>query len=279
LTGFFQNWVFQAIEQEIVARDRQALAVALGRLGDPRIVANLRVAARPDEHPGYVQIPSGRYYVGEKKKAVDLDEAFWLSKYPVTNSQYALFLAEGGYTAEEHWLEDGWRWLQDGHVTSPKHWRNPDFNAPNQPVVGVSYWEADAFCRWVGGFLPTGFQWEAAARGPRRLEYPWGDQWEGGIYNSLEAELGRTSVVGIFPRDRSDLTGVMDMAGNVLEWCQQDIDKAARTVFRGGCGRDSAGGCRAVSRFGIDPQYRDYDMGFRVAAVPTGGPKNKRAEG
>jgi formylglycine-generating enzyme required for sulfatase activity len=96
---------------------------------------------------------------------------------------------------------------------NPVFWRNADFNAPNQPVVGVSWWEAEAFCRWAGVVLPTEQQWEAAARGPAGLVYPWGDDWDSGICNS-ENKLGRTSAVGIFPRDKSPF-GLYDMAGNV----------------------------------------------------------------
>lgn len=265
LARLFECCALEAFEQEIAVKDRHALSLALGRLGDPRIVADLRVTTHPDEHRGYVRIPAGRYYVGDKKEAVDLDETFWLLKYPVTNSQYALFLGEGGYTAKDLWSADGWQWLQEEQVESPMYWRDPVFNAPNQPVVGVSWWEAEAFCKWAGGFLPSERQWEAAARGPHGFAYPWGDAWEDGICNSLEAGLGCTSAVGVFPRDRSDCTGIMDMAGNVWEWCQ-DVEASFR-VFRGGSWGSGARGCRAAlrSRSGSLPFV---SLGFRVAAVP-----------
>ncbi len=133
----------------------------------------------------------------------------------MTNSQYALFVDDDGYSRQEFWSEEGWQWVQSEGIKAPTYWRNPEFNAPNQPVVGVSWWEAEAFCKWAGVRLPTEQQWEAAARGPDGLEYPWGNDWEDGICNSDEAGLGGTSAVGIFPRDASPF-GVMDMAGNVV---------------------------------------------------------------
>ena len=120
LISFFQKCVFQAIEQEIAVKDRHTLAVALGRLGDPRIVVDLRLKTHPDDHPGYVQIPAGTYVCGDEKQAVAIGEPFWLSKYPVTNSQYALFIEDGGYSRQEFWSDEGWRWVQNGGRCGPK---------------------------------------------------------------------------------------------------------------------------------------------------------------
>lgn len=274
LIGFFQRCVFRAIEQEIAVVDRQALAVALGRLGDPRIVLDLRVGTNPDGHLGYVKTPVGTYRVGEVKQDLVIDEPFWLSRYPVTNSQYALFLAEGGYTREEWWSAEGWRWLHEEGITEPALWRNHSFNARNQPVVGVSWWEAEAFCRWAGGRLPSEREWEAAARGPHGRVDPWGDEWEDGICNSRESGLGGTSAVGIFPRDFTS-EGISDMAGNVLEWCQDRLEATARVV-RGGSWDSNARDCRAANHLGHEPKRRDDRLGFRVAAVPPGGQSRTR---
>jgi len=269
LSGFFQKCVFQAIEQEIAVKDRHTLAVALGRLGDPRIVLDLRLKTHPDGHPGYVEIPAGKYYVGDEKRRVSIADPFWLSKYPVTNSQYAVFIQDGGYSRQEFWSAEGWQWIKGESVTAPAYWRNSEFNAPNQPVVCVSWWEAEAFCRWAGGSLPTEEQWEAAARGPQGFVYPWGDEWESGICNS-EVILGRTSVVGIFPHGSSPF-GLADMAGNVWEWCA-DAWAATHRVSRGGSWARGAGSCRSAYRLGWSgPARRHEDRGFRVvAAVPSG---------
>jgi formylglycine-generating enzyme required for sulfatase activity len=266
LTRFFQTWVLQAIEQEIAVKDRHTLGVALGRLGDPRIVVDLRLPADPDEHAGYVRIPAGTYYLGDQKQAVAITEPFWLSKYPVTNSQYALFVQDDGYARQDLWSDEGWRWLKKEHVLAPALWRNPDFNGPNQPVVGVSWWEAQAFCTWAGGSLPTEQQWEAAARGPEGLVYPWGDAWERGICNS-EMVIGGTSAVGIFARDKSPF-GVFDMAGNVWEWCADPLGAMPR-VFRGGSWDLVARVCRSAFRSGGEPAFRRDYLGFRVARGPS----------
>ncbi len=268
LTSFFQRCVLRAIEQEIAVKERQTLEVALGRLGDPRIVTDLRVGTDPAMHPGYQKIPAGDYLVGEKKKRLTIREPFWLSKYPVTNSQYAKFINAGGYTNQQYWSYAGWKWRIAVGVILPEFWRTAAFNSPNQPVVGVSWWEAEAFCCWAGGFLPSEQQWEAAARGPEGFEYPWGNTWEDGICNNKQTGLGGTSVVGVFPRSRSPL-GLEDMAGNVWEWCTDLWETwPTRLAFRGGCWGDDARSCWAADRNGARPQYLSESLGFRVAAVP-----------
>jgi hypothetical protein len=273
LTSFFQKCVFQAIEQEIGVKDRHTLAVALGRLGDPRIVVDLRLKTPPDNDPGYVKIDAGTYRLGEEKQAVSISGPFWLSKYPVTNSQYNQFMQDGGYARQELWSDEGWQWVKDERVADPDLWRNPEFNAPNQPVVGVSWWEAEAFCRWAGGVLPTEQQWEAAARGPQGLVYPWGDEWEDGICNSHEAQLGGTSAVGIFPRDDSPF-GLRDMAGNVWEWCADSWEKGGSDrVVRGGSWHDGASYCRAARRSGGEPSLRSHGLGFRLARTVSSLPR------
>lgn len=271
LTTFFQSCVFQAVEQEIAVRDRHTLAVALGRLGDPRIELDLRLKTNPDEHSGYVKIPAGKYYLGYGKQSIDIDGPYWLSKYPVTNSQYVLFLEDNGYSRQEFWSDGGWQWVTNKRVAAPAGWRDPDFNAPNQPVVGVSWWEADAFCRWAGGSLPTEQQWEAAARGPQGLEYPWGDEWEDGICNSPGARLYGTSAVGIFPRSNSSST-LADMAGNVWEWCTDLWEKGAsdRAIRGGSCAFFPPDTCRSAIRGKEEPACRDRYLGFRVARGPSG---------
>jgi len=272
LIGFFQTCVTQAIEQEIAVKDRQTLAVALGRLGDPRVTVDLRLTTHPDDHPGYLKIPADEYRLGDEKKRVRITKPFWLSKYPVTNSQYTLFVDDGGYSRREFWSDEGWQWLQSEVIKAPMFWRDPRYNTPNQPVVGVSWWEAEAFGKWAGGRLPSADEAEAAARGPEGFEYPWGDDWEDSICNSREARLGGTSVVGLFPRDSSPFV-VMDMSGNVWEWCADD--KASYRVIRGGGWWYAARDCRAANRSRDVPLYRWDDLGFRVVAVPPGGPSQE----
>jgi len=256
--------LFQTIEKEATVQDRHALAVALGRLGDPRIVLDLRLGANPDKHAGYIRIPPGEYYLGNERRLLTTQEPFWLSRYLVTNSQYAKFVDEGGYARPELWSDGGWRWLHDHPVTTAASSSNPDLSSPSQPVVGVSWWEADAFCRWAGGRLPTAVEWEIAARGPNGYIYPWGDDWQNAVCNSWESGLRCTSAVGIFPRSKSVPFELEDMAGNVWEWCA-DCDEANR-VLCGGSWTLSAEYCRSTFRAGLKPDYRNGVQGFRVAA-------------
>jgi formylglycine-generating enzyme required for sulfatase activity len=194
-----------------------------------------------------------------------------LSRYPVTNQQYALFMQDGGYSNHQWWSEQGWEWLQQRSVHEPAYWRHAKWNGANQPVVGVSFWEAMAFAAWAGARLPTEQEWEAAARGPEGFEYPWGDDWEDGICNTYESGLGRTSPVGLFPRARSSI-GLEDMAGNVWEWClnkygnpddTSDGGEEAR-VWRGGSWYFDQDYARATVRSRSNPYHRNLNLGFRL---------------
>jgi len=275
---FFHELADKAIHPEVRLPVRYALALTSGWLGDPRIETDLRNPA------AYVEIPSGFYPVGDKDKRqeVHIAKPFLLSRYPVTNAQYALFIEDNGYGRQELWSAEGWLWLRQKNVTRPSHWHDTNWNVPNQPLVGVSYYEAEAFCRWAGGRLPTEREWEAAARGPEGFEYPWGDNWQDGICNSHEADLGVTSSVGIFPQSRSQRFGLDDMAGNVWEWCQDlyDPDRfASSRVLRGGSWDNDAGGCRSADREWNGPASRLDDLGFRVAVgAPGGEDENKSSE-
>ena len=176
-------------------------------------------------------------------------------------------------------------------ITEPEQWRNPLFNQPAQPVVGVCWFEAVAYCHWLASQsgkllrLPTEAQWEVAARGfaPAEYpEYPWGDAEPADDLqmNADAAHLRRTSPVGIFAQ--SNTRGCLtDMAGNVQEWCEDwygsyqsgpianpggPVDGALR-VLRGGGWFSDARDCRSACRLRGKPSFRDFDVGFRFAQV------------
>ncbi|MFN0054448.1 MAG: SUMF1/EgtB/PvdO family nonheme iron enzyme [Planctomycetales bacterium] len=264
----YREYCLAALSRETPLRARYDLGIALGYLGDPRIVTDLR------DQSAFVEIAPGEYLVGDDELRKDyswvhpetriqIAAPFWLAKYPVTNSQYALFMTEGGYAQRAWWSDAGWQWRQKEAISEPLYWRDARWNASNKPVVGVSFWEAEAFANWAGGRLPTEQEWEAAARGPEGFIYPWGNDWEDRICNSRESELGTTSPVGMFPRSRSGAFGLDDMAGNVWEWCA-DFEGVHR-AFRGGCWDFAAMLCRSAYRYRHEPSLRRVSLGFRVA--------------
>ena len=171
LAEVFRRLAFAAIDDEIELQARQAIGLCLGRLGDPRI-RGLR------DPLAYVEVAAGTYLYGDKKQTV---VPFRLGRYPVTNCQFQDFLEDGGYEKQQWWSDAGWAWLQSEGVTEPARWRDGRWNGPNQPVVGVSFWEAEACSKWAGGRLPQEQEWEAAARGVRGSVYPWGKHWVDGI--------------------------------------------------------------------------------------------------
>jgi hypothetical protein len=258
----FKDVCLAAIAGEVELKARNTLGLALGRLGDPRVVVDLR------DTSAYVEIPAGEYAYQDGTQTIE--KGFLLSKYPVTNSQFALFIADGGYEDSRHWTEEGWRWKKRGSVVEPRFWQFAKYNAPNQPVVGVSFHEAVAFCKWAGGFLPSEQQWEAAARGSQGSEYPWGSPWEKGICNSDEAGLGVTAPVGLFPRSRNKTFQLDDMAGNVFEWCEFLYEEGEEyRVLRGGAFGSLADVVRSSIRSNDHPNVRDGRFGFRAARAYT----------
>lgn len=264
----FRRLALDAIEDEVQLRSRQALGLSLGRLGDPRI-RSLRDPA------AYVEVPAGRYPYGDEKKAVvEIATPFRIGRYPVTNGQYREFIEDGGYRDRGHqwWSEDGRAWLQHAQVTEPRYWHHGRWNSANQPVVGVNFWEAEACSAWARGRLPTEQEWEAVARGPQGLEYPWGGERQDEICNTREAGLGVTSLVGLFPRSRQAELGIEDLAGNVWEWCASLYGAADKNfpdarVLRGGSWDDDLDYARSASRYRYHPYYRISFFGFRAVRV------------
>jgi formylglycine-generating enzyme required for sulfatase activity len=250
----FRRLSLGAIEDEIELRSRQALGLCLGQLGDPRIF-DLR------DPRAYVEVPAGTYPYGDEGEKVEFAAPFLLGRYPVTNSQYQAFIDDGGYSARKCWSDEGWTWLKRERVTGPHFWRRGRQNGPNQPVICVSFWEAEACCAWASGRLPRAEEWEAAARGPDGCEYPWCGEWEDGICNSEQAGLGATSPVGLFPRSGQARLDLHDLTGNVWEFSSDaDLGDTARCKLRGGSweteGPALLGGADRTMRFPF--------FGFRV---------------
>jgi formylglycine-generating enzyme required for sulfatase activity len=189
---------------------------------------NCETFEHPQDHATMVLIPAGPFTMGLSDKHFLAEEHekpqrqvylpdFWIDVYPVTNVRFALFLAAGGYDRPELWNEEGWDWKCRRRMRRPSMWGQAGWDGPDQPVAGVSWYEADAYARWAGRRLPTDAEWEKAARGTDGRRYPWGDDWPTADLANFGLMIGRTTPVGLYPGGVSPY-GCHDMAGNVNNW-------------------------------------------------------------
>jgi formylglycine-generating enzyme required for sulfatase activity len=271
-------------------------------------------AALPFE-PQMVTIPAGAFLMGTPESEVSEIEklgleckyierevpqhevtlaAYAIGRYPVTNAEFARFIEDGGYRTRDYWTEAGWKQKESEGWKQPRYWEDDQWNDPSQPVVGVSWYEAAAYCNWLAARtgkpyrLPTEAEWEKAARGSDGRRYPWGNQWDPGRCNNKESGPGRTTPVGAYSGGDSPY-GVGELAGQVWEWCSSKYGGVeARPKFgylyRSGDGREELEGddtrilrggswysdspaavCRCGYRVGGDPWYGNYNWGFRCA--------------
>jgi formylglycine-generating enzyme required for sulfatase activity len=209
-------------------------------------------------------------------------KGYSIAKYPLTNAQYKLFVDAGGYKQSKWWTKAGWKQRESEKWTEPRYWQDSTWNGDEQPVVGVSWYEAVAFCVWLSEtsgekiMLPTEDQWQYAAQGDDGRAFPWGNDWDGiRCNNNVDSKgIGKTTPVRTYEGKGDSPFGVVDMAGNVWEWCLTDYDTktndvnsdANRRVLRGGSwsnyGTDFF---RCVYRSWSLPHSRDYGWGFRLA--------------
>jgi len=216
---------------------------ALAALGDPRFPTTIdqwRAEPFPQSFgnpSGYwCALPAGTYRIGgwdEGEPSADISlPAFWTARFPITVAQFAPFVAQGyAPDAERWWTPQGWE--KKWSLSPPQDWDTPNYTGANQPVIGVSWYAAAAFCAWLteqlAGVLPNGYsvrlpteaEWETAASyapdEPRRT-YPWGEEPttpEYAIYD--ETSDDGSAPVGCCPAGAA-ACGALDMAGNVLEW-------------------------------------------------------------
>ncbi len=224
-----------------------------------------------------VFVPGGEYPMGadditddEKPFHAVRLSPYWIGKYPVTNAQFQEFLEA------------------KPDQPKPEIWDDKQFNQPDQPVVGVSWNEAQAYCAWAGLELPSEARWEAAARGPEGRKYPWGEgeptpEVANFADDDWNAHVGKTTPVDAYPQGAGPF-GTLDQAGNVWEWCADAWDEKAYQkrvdtlstdplstsrdpavrVLRGGSWASQAWHLRAAyrNRYGADDRNRYF--GFRV---------------
>lgn len=274
--------IYYIIDKGEDFKERIEAGEILGRFGDPRIGYDKMVHVEVGE---FLR-GSDTHLTREKPQKSIYINAFMIGKYPVTNKEFAEFIAEQGYQNKKYWSEDGWLWKEEENIKQPLFWENKKWNGENFPVVGICWYEASAFVKWLSEKtgekyrLPTEAEWEKAARGIDGPDYPWGNIFVSGLCNSAELELRRSSPVGVFPGGISPF-GCLDMAGNVWEWCQDwHTDNYTKESFvknpqgpgygsyrsvRGGSWHNSADECRCSYRRGYRPSYRLEYFGFRLA--------------
>ncbi|MBC7259351.1 MAG: SUMF1/EgtB/PvdO family nonheme iron enzyme [Chloroflexi bacterium] len=302
-----------------------------------RLPAPLRAQIRDALHARMIDAaidPKDRYAAGEA-----LDELGWLPqdlhawvrckgcaegggdlmvmRYPVTNAQYERFILAGGYEDSRWWTREGWRWRETAHpdyrgagpVREPRYWQAPRFGRKRRgyPVVGVSWYEAAAYAKWlsdvlararkgdktlpdadrelvaglveVGGRevrLPFEEEWEKAAGGAGASRFPW-DPPKGPASrderdikaraNTVESGIGGTSPVAMYPLGASQPFGLMDLAGNVWEWTATGVE--GWHGLRGGSWNNLQVSARCEFRNRYYPNYSYDYFGFRLVS-PVG---------
>jgi serine/threonine-protein kinase len=200
-----------------------------------------------------VLIPTGPFVYGEARpgtgtrpQRLDLP-AFRIATTPVTNQQYLAFVTACGWPAPPHWANG-----------------QPPARRLDHPVVNVTWYDADGFCRWAGVRLPTEQEWEKAARGAEGHVYPWGNRVLAKACNSAEESPRDTRPVESYPAGISPY-GVKQMLGNVWEWCADWGDsKQTRRVLRGGSFCFSQNAVSCATRYMHFPAARAADWGFRI---------------
>ena len=269
-------------------------------------------ACRQPPATGMVRIPAGNVRLGQAVYVEPVNdvyvEGFYIDRCEVSNADYKAFLDAGGYTTAAYWNPVGWAWRVANSITLPAYWNDPANHGggiggnEQFPVNGVSWWEADAYCRWAGGRLPTEAEWEKAAKGgcethgdPGRCDasdtpsFPWGEYFFGPRINYWDSgdpydNDGRTTPVGYYDGgnhggyqtiDSPSPYGLYDVVGNVMEWCSTawadypydpSDGRENPPMSDSACCRVRRGGSWG-SRYGIT-SGPDLDCAYRLYADP-----------
>ncbi len=291
--GLYDNLIKEmcsVIHEDIPAKDRVEVGETLGWLGDPR---NLKK---------FIPVAGGEYKLGQKVTTI---KPFEICKYPVTNSWFEKFIKADGYEKEEYWSKEGVKWLEYTNAKHPSYWNERKWKCPNSPVVGVSWYEAYAFTKWLSNVDKDGYkyrlldenEWEAAAAGLEGREYPWGNEWDNNKCNSHEIKINKTSPVGVFKGGNTP-DNISDLSGNVWEWTTSDYhlkntlndfafdenmqklveeekydeyikklneENRKLPVLRGGSWSLNSDECRCAYRFYFGPIIGSSSLGFRCA--------------
>jgi iron(II)-dependent oxidoreductase len=260
---------------------------------------------------GDAELPGGGFELGStpdeefvfdnEKWAHPVDVAsFRIARAAVTQSEFLSFMDDEGYLREELWSADGWKWRQSAGAVHPVSWGRGDSGSwqrrdfdrwvdlePNKPVLHVSWYEADAYCRWAGRRLPTEAEWEfAASVDPRtggKRRYPWGDDPPTAERANLDWRAMGALDVGTLPAGESPC-GCRQMIGNTWEWTSSAFDPypgfspdpykdysepwfGDHLVLKGGCWATRSRLIDNAYRNFYKPDRRDVWAGFRTCAL------------
>lgn len=306
-------FAFGMIVQHEQQHDETMLATHQLRRGEPVLDAPAPPVA-PDAAslPDEVRLPAGPFDMGTSTEPWALDnerpehrvhvDEFALETTPVTNGRFRCFVEDGGYDQPRWWSEAGWAYRQHADLRAPLFWefggsrwlrRRFGYLEPvpdDEPVMHVSFHEAQAFAAWAGKRLPTEPEWEKAARHDpatgRSLRYPWGDADP----NPQRANLGQRHLqpapAGAYPHGQAPC-GARQLIGDVWEWTASDFAPypgfrafpyreysevffgPEHKVLRGGSFGTDAAACRGTFRNWDYPIRRQIFAGFRCARTLT----------
>jgi serine/threonine-protein kinase len=223
----------QEEERRLAEKDAARREAAEAFIADLKVVEGMRL------------VPAGAFIYGTGDEEVFLD-TFYIDKTPVTNAEYFRFVRETKYR-------------------TPRYAEDERLNQPDQPVVGISYGDAQQFARWAGKELPTEEQWEKAARGTDGRPYPWGSDPPGAsdACFDLDPDEGAPIAVGATLRNVSPF-GVHDMCGNIWEWTASAYKPGSEfRIVRGGCYNDPAPYLALYFRLEAHPKDKCEAIGFR----------------
>ena len=274
---------------------------------------NKKGESREDENPlRRAASAVGRALRGQELKQeqegplrqMQIMQPYTIARFPVTNADYARFMAAGGYQERRWWTKQGWAYIEPGgirygrdeevRITRPRYWDSLRYNSPIQPIVGVSWYEAAAYCIWLTAQghnnswlpkdaeirLPTSLEWERAARHSDPRRYPWGDDEPNPeLANYDTTGIGLPSPVGCFPTGAA-MCGAEDMAGNVFEWMatpnnkpeqnspEKDFTPKDGVLLSWSYFNSSSEYLCCGSRYRFNPSSRSNDRSFRVIWSP-----------
>ncbi len=270
--------------------------VPLRPLALPLVLGVVGCAGRQVDTSGTTEVPAGPFAMGsslhERASAIDdlarvggnprdavtrlrrelsqrvaHTEAFVIMTMPVTQAEYGRYVYDEG--VPEPWVATG-----DAAEIDRFAWSQgrPQRRREEHPAVLVSQPEAEAYCAWWGerrgghGRLPSEAEWEKAARGDDGRSYPWGNRFDATLANTRESGRRDTDAIGRTPAAASPY-GVLDMAGNVLEWTSTRTPDE-RVIVKGGGWKGDAVAARCAARSSRPRTLRDVTIGFRCVLEP-----------